>query len=658
MPLVHETSAIVDIETIFITESISLPLSAVFHNRRYVIAASHIVIDGNGATLLGPATKGDLDSYENVGSAILIEGCTNVVIKNLHAHGFETGIQMSDCTACSVEDCDLSENYDNKAFGWGELPARGGIIVRSSRYCVFKGNRANNVWDGIHLHDSDDNLVLNNDFSHCSNVCAKLWNASRNVFIENNLSYGIRIDREAGEVHARDSSGVLIESGSNDNKWYRNDITYGGDGLFLRPLNLWVQRNNVFIENDTSYGNNNCIECWSPQNVFIRNIANCGSYGFWMGGSCQTLLIGNQANYNGLDNGFHNAPEPVFKHGGIVLVGGTGTHLVVEGNECKGNNGGGVVFRGDVKSEGKTWKIQHWAIQDNRLEDNKWGIFGKYADSIYTDEQASLNIENADRLTTLSARPNRRTPIARLNGPAICQVGVPVRFDASASISPDGKPLTHEWLVDDESVSGAHLERTFAHPGFVRIGLTVSDGAKVGIAWLDVTVVDAPFEELGTEAQIDQWFTNSDLCSIQNDTDALIGRHSVRFEAKPMPEGLPTATLKLPRKALDGKSKLSFWIKAVNTNVFAYQREEIALTLRGPKGEVRYAPTDKGKPSAPKNSEARWLWLRVEVDLSGDENWTKSGDSELDEMNELSFSFDSTGEDKFTVWIDGLSLKS
>ncbi len=656
MSLLHESSASVDIETVVITESISLPADSVFHNRRYIIAASHIVIDGNGSTLVGPVNKGNLDSFEGTGVAILLEGCTNVVIKNLNAHGFETGIQMSDCTACSLEGCDLSDNYDNKAFGWGELPARGGLIVNSSRYCVFKGNRANNVWDGIHLRDSDDNLVLNNDFSHCSNVCAKLWNSSRNVFIENNLSYGIRIDREAGEVHARDSSGVLIESGSNDNKWYRNDITYGGDGLFLRPLNLWVQRNNIFIENDTSYGNNNCIECWSPQNVFIRNIANHGSYGFWMGGSCQTLLIGNQANDNGLESGFHNAPEPLFKHGGIVLVGGTGTHLVVEGNECRGNNGGGVVFRGDVKSGGKNWKIQHWAIQDNRLDDNNWTVFGKFADSIYTDEQSNLKVENIDRFRTLRARPNARAPIAKLSGPAICQVGQAACFDASNSLSPDGRPLTFEWLIGDDSASGVSIERTFDKPGFVRVGLTVCDGAKVGLAWLDVTVVDSPFEEVGTEGQIDLWSANSDQCSVQNDPDAIIGRFSVRFDAKPMTDMLPAATLQLPKNALASKSKLSFWIKSVNTNVFAYQKEEILLTFRGPKGEVRFSPTDLGKPSAAKNSEARWNWFRVEIDMAGGELWTREGDADLAEMQELAFSFDSTGEDRFTVWIDGFKL--
>src|SRR4029077_4986831 len=102
-----------------------------------------------------------------------------------------------------------------------------------------------------------------NDFSRCSNTRAKLWRASRNRFLRNNLSYGTLSNPAAGCVHARDSTSVLIESGSDDNYWFRNDVTQGGDGIFIRVLNGWVSRGNVFVENDTSYANNNCIESWS-----------------------------------------------------------------------------------------------------------------------------------------------------------------------------------------------------------------------------------------------------------------------------------------------------------------------------------------------------------------------------------------------------------
>ena len=68
-----------------------------------------------------------------------------------------------------------------------------------------------------------------------------------------------------------------------------------------------MSRGNVFVENDTSYANNNCVESWSPGNIFIRNKANHGSYGFWLGGGDQTVPIGNEAAFNGLTNGYPGA---------------------------------------------------------------------------------------------------------------------------------------------------------------------------------------------------------------------------------------------------------------------------------------------------------------------------------------------------------------
>lgn len=204
---------------------------------RLIVRANHVAIDGNGATLAGPGQVGDPKSLELAGVAIWIEGVTGVTLKNIKARGFATGLVLRQAQAVTVSDCDFSDNYHNPKHGWGELPARGGILLEQARHCVFRNNRANRVWDGIHLIDSDDNLIIDNDFSHCSNTCGKLWKSCRNKFLNNNLSYGIRIDRAAGEVHARDSTSVLIETGSDDNYWYGNDISHGGDGVFIRPLN-------------------------------------------------------------------------------------------------------------------------------------------------------------------------------------------------------------------------------------------------------------------------------------------------------------------------------------------------------------------------------------------------------------------------------------
>ena len=62
-----------------------------------------------------------------------------------------------------------------------------------------------------------------------------------------------------------------MENGSDDNYLYRNDVTHGGDGIFLRALNGWVCSGNIFVENDCSYVHNNGFEAWVPGNTYIRN---------------------------------------------------------------------------------------------------------------------------------------------------------------------------------------------------------------------------------------------------------------------------------------------------------------------------------------------------------------------------------------------------
>ena len=184
----------------------------------------------------------------------------------------------------------------------------GGIVLEQVDHSTLRKNKANRVWDACSLVHSDENTVEENDFSHASNTCMRLWTACRNRVSKNELSWGLRIKK--GEVHARDSACLLVESGSNNNRFLENDIRHGGDGVFIRALNGWVSSGNVFEGNDASYAHNNCFEAQSPRNTYRRNRANHGSHGFWLGISDQTVLEDNEACFNGDPDGHHNAPWP------------------------------------------------------------------------------------------------------------------------------------------------------------------------------------------------------------------------------------------------------------------------------------------------------------------------------------------------------------
>lgn len=659
---------------IVVTKDFKFEKDAVLY-ARLVIKASHVVIDGNGATLHGPGKPGDLKSFETAGPGIRADGCSNVVIRNLKVKGFAVGLAATDAAAWTVEGCDFSANYHNPAHGWGELPPRGGILLTRVRDSVFKNNRANQVWDGIHLIDCRDNLIADNDFSHCSNTCAKLWTSCRNRFLNNNLSYGIRIDRAKGEVHARDSTSVLIESGSDDNYWYRNDITNGGDGIFIRVLNGWVSRGNVFVENDCSYANNNCVESWSPGNTYIRNKANHGSYGFWLGGSDQTRLIGNEAAYNGLASGYHNAPEPGFGHGGIVIVGGPSSHSVLDGNHCHHNNGGGIVFRGDDASKGAAWRTHHWIVQNNRLHDNKWPIWGRLGDWIHlannrcTNNAAGNSFQDVTNLTQTDDPSLMAAPLLTVHAPLRATVGRPVEFDASSSRDPAGRPLQFRWNLGGPINDQPKFRHTFDKPGFYRVGLTVNNGVLADLAFRDLIVAAPVKEEIGTEGQAARWSFDLEgndgrgRMTFADDPDAVVGKHSLRFTPNPYPGLYATAIFPASRDAawdLSGKKKLAFWIKTQNPNIPGWQNPGPVITLFGKSGAIEIKPSkDRNLLVAPPYSEARWTWLRLEVPLTPDPAWSRkpTGTASLDRIDAVGLALDSWGGDPFTVWLDGLSFE-
>jgi parallel beta-helix repeat protein len=654
------------VRDIIVTNDFRVPSGT--NELRLIVKASHITIEGSGATLLGGGRGNDLKSLENAGIGVLLESVTNVKLQNLRVLGFANGLVMRDAKAISVSGCDFSDNYHNPAHGWGDLPPRGGILCERVRLSVIEKSRANRNWDALRLIDSEDNLIEENDFSHCSNTAISLWHSSRNRFLQNNLSYGIRIDRAAGEVHARDSTGVLIETGSNDNYCFRNDVTYGGDGIFIRPLNRWVSTGNVFIENDTSYANNNCVESWSPGNTFIRNKANHGSYGFWLGGSDHTVLMGNEAAYNGLTNGNHNAPEPGFSHGGIVIVGGPSSHTVIDGNHSHHNNGAGIAFRGDVGSKGANWMTEHWVIQRNIIEDNRLGIWGRWGDAITLAANVLTNNSQGNYLTNVSnlfelKGKELREPDAQITGPEVASVGQKVRFDVSRSAG------NFHWYLNGETSAGAVLEKVFTTPGFYRVGLTVDNGSLASLAWRDLIVVAPVERELGTEGNAVDWgfeLEGNDgkgRVIFEDDSRALIGTRSLRFSPDPYPGAYATAIYPGARNAswnFANKKAILFWIKLENPNLPGFQNAGPVLRLLGRNGLIAFKPVKDGNLlNDPPFSEARWLWMPVRIPLAGGDQWERknTGEATLEEIKAISISLDSWGSEPFTVWLDGLSVE-
>lgn len=623
-----------------------------------VIAADGITIRGNGAVIQGPGKPGQKETLRGVG--VRLEGRSRVKIEGLVVRGFEIGLSADDCRELELRGCDFSDNYHDPEHGWGDGERNGGIVLTGVSASTIAECRANRVWNGLDLWDCDDNVIEKNDFSHCSNVCAKLWHSSRNVVRDCDLSWGLRM--KPGEVHARDSTCVLIETGSDDNVFERNDITHGGDGVFIRPLNGWLSVGNRFVENDCSWANNNGFESWSPGNTFIRNKANHCSYGFWLGGSDRSVLIGNEAAYNGLPDGKHNAPESDFGHGGIVIVHGTGTHSVIAGNHCHHNNGGGIVLRGDLGTSGEAWRMQHVIVQRNRLEHNRYGIFARFTDDLFLagnelegneedehledvrglvrgsgEEGATLELVlMGPRRVVVDEKVNLLVGQARVGEEVHLELmSFSVEIAAATVFEPPVEELDLHWRIDEKEIVGpTAIDTTFDEPGFHRVYVTAIDGGVASLASLDVYVTEDG-EDLGTEGDARRWQVtqegrpaNDPDVLVEDSKTALVGEHSLHV--RPDPYGGGTVSLRLAieaaeSRALTGESSLRFWVRRRNPNN-GFQGPTV-VHLHAGKAIATYVATRNGSPvnllSSPPCSEGRDGWTRVEIPLAGGGDWVR-----------------------------------
>lgn len=650
------------------------------------IMASDIVIDGQGAWLIGESA-GPPKNLK--GTAISAKGHSNVTLKNINAKGWETGLQISDGTGWTIENCDFSNNFHDPDFGWGENGRRGGIVLERVHKSTLRKNKANQVWDACVLVDSNDNLIEENDFSHTSNTCFKLWTACRNHVRKNVLSHGIRIS--PGEVHARDSTSVLIESGSNDNHLEENDCTHGGDGIFVRVLNGWCSTGNLFEKNDCSFANNNGIECWAPRNVFVQNKANHCSYGFWLGGSDQTRLIDNEASFNGLASGHHNSPHlPSNGHAGIVFMFGPSSHTIAKGNHCDGNNGAGIALIGDLDSKGQRWKAYHWILEGNQLNQNRWGIYVRYADWVTLagnryDKNSVSNVQLDGDVTRFSDRsaPLENAPVVpqfKIDGPTSVRIGEsgvwkvreergPPNSTPSTGASPK---LTFTWDIgNDQFRYGPQIETKFDQEGFRRMGVNVSNGQRTELAWKNVYVVK-DVKEIGTEGDPANWsvedfhdrnrsneqVSRAKFSSVE--ADHLVGKTALEVKIQPY-MGFRVA-LRYPKQndanwSLKGKTKLVFWLKAINQDVTGWQGGPF-IVLYGKDNQRRWIEPKAGLDLMRQldNNEAREGWRLMQIPLDGNDQWQGDGDP-VETLQSLSLNFDSWGAPPLQFWIDGLAFE-
>ncbi|MEQ4206625.1 discoidin domain-containing protein [Actinopolymorpha sp. B9G3] len=627
-----------------------------------VIGADGVRVDGNGAVLKGPGQVGGPDSF--VGTGVHAKGVSGATLTGLTVSGFERALHVESGRRWTIKGNDFSGNYTDPDFGWGDGKLAGAVLLEHVSDSTIADNTAHENWNGLALHYSDHNVVRDNDFSHCSNVCLKMWSASRNRIEDNNFSWGIRI--APGETHARDSTSALIETASNDNRILRNDFTHGGDGVFLRPLNGVVSTGNYFEENDASWAHNNAWESWSPGNTYVRNMGNHSSYGFWLGNSDDTVLIGNEAAFNGRDN--HNAPEP-FGNAGIAVVNGSSSHFVLDGNHVHDNTSVGVAI-GYLAD----YPAYHWVLQRNRIHDNdtygiylrdsRWITLG--ANDIAGNGSGPVKRDaNVSGVFELSGEASDHAPkaVARMSSKVV-RAGEVVTFDASTSADADGDALSFRWEFGDGDVATtARATHRFLDPGFHRVGLTVDDGALAGLDHLDVHVLGEG-DETGTEpSDAGRWAAEAapggdGAARVAADHErGLLGKGSVRLSG-----GAHDVTWRYqPSRGVDASDadQLEFWLASEQEIRDGFEGNQPVIRLiQDADNYVEYTPAKNYlSPWSLPNYEARGGWQRVVVPLGGDTTWARevTGSPDLEAVTALELHTTASGG-PYRLWLDALSF--
>ncbi len=221
---------------------------------------------------------------------------------------------------------------------------------------------------------------------------------------------------------------------------------------------------------------------------------------FWVGLSNETIVEDNEACYNGLPGGFHNAPwsfkyvpkGPQSGAAGIIMAGYC-DHTLCRGNKCIGNNGAGISLFGDASPEHK-FTAFHWVLENNVVRDNRWGIYMEFADwidmagnilennrdgdVIQGGSNTNIFVHPDNRQITLPPRVKLAAPTAVKSGqPVPVKLGQEVVFDASLSTDPGGKGLSFRWdFTDGTTATGPRVTHAFGKIGRYSIGMTATNG--------------------------------------------------------------------------------------------------------------------------------------------------------------------------------------
>jgi parallel beta-helix repeat protein len=159
-----------------------------------IVMRSNTTFDGNGHFLtgigMGHGVEGLSVGCNYYSSPPVLTGASNITVKNLSVKGGVFGISLSNTTNSLVYNNTISET-GNGILSMDEQTA--GIYVYHGSSNVIKGNVLSNNYNGMLFLESDDNLIVGNLITNCSNPYGLsafgilFWGASNNTIYHNSF---------------------------------------------------------------------------------------------------------------------------------------------------------------------------------------------------------------------------------------------------------------------------------------------------------------------------------------------------------------------------------------------------------------------------------------------------------------------------------------
>jgi parallel beta-helix repeat protein len=297
-----------------------------------VIEGNNIVVDFSNSLLQGNLVMNEPDRFNGI--AILIKKGRNITLKNLAAKGYKIALLARDVEGLTLENCDFSYNYrqhlnstqqkeadtdwmsyhHNEADEWLRYGAA--MYLKNCNGAVVKNCKVTGGQNALMMMGCNNALIYNNDFSFNSGIGLGMYWCSNNQVLYNRINFNVRGYSHGAYSRGQDSAGILVYEQSNDNIFYKNSVTHGGDGFFLWAGQTTMDsgsggcNGNRIWNNDFSYAPANGVEVtFSSNDISGNRIFGC-DHGIWGGYSYNTTISGNQFRNNkiaiAIEHGQHN----------------------------------------------------------------------------------------------------------------------------------------------------------------------------------------------------------------------------------------------------------------------------------------------------------------------------------------------------------------